>query len=86
MFIRDFTSTMVGREGGTQVCLSQKKHQETSILLTSIYNKTYIKIIFSAKKQLAITSTSKMKKTKSLTFRIALAGIHFFFIIIIYTQ
>lgn len=49
----------INNGGDTQFRLSQEKHQETSILLTSIYNKTYIKIIFSAKQLRYITSTLK---------------------------
>lgn len=69
--------------GGTQVCLSQEKHQETSILLTSIYNKTYIKIIFSAKQlAYAISPAHRKKKIKIKNkipyFRIAnVAGIYY---------
>lgn len=52
LFIRDFTSTMAGTHKSV---FHMEKHQETSILFTSIYNKTYIKIIFSAKQLYAIS-------------------------------
>lgn len=39
----------INNGGDTQFRLSQEKHQENEHIVTSIYNKTYIKIIFSAK-------------------------------------
>lgn len=46
MFICDFTSTMAETHNSV---FHRRNIRKTSILLTSIYNKTYIKIIFSAK-------------------------------------
>lgn len=59
----------------TQFRLSQEKHQVTSILLTSIYNKTY-KIIFSAKQlAYAISPAHQIKKIPYFKIAVNVAGI-----------